>query len=145
MTTATPTSQIAPDDVHAWLAAPGVGAHPFLVAERGDGTMLGWVRASSYRPHACYSGIAEFSVDVAEDARGRRVGVALMAVLIPACATAGLTKLAHLADLTREPVVARALRPPRRPRGGHVRETRAVRRRVGSSTACSATASSSSG
>lgn len=81
------------DDVRAWLDAPDAAAHPFLVAEHTDGAALGWVRASSYRPRACYATIGEFSVYVAEAARGRRVGDVLMAALIPACEAAGLTKL----------------------------------------------------
>ena len=81
------------DDVRAWLAAAGAPAHPFLVAEDVIGAVLGWIRASSYRPRACYAGVGEFSVYVAGAAQGRRVGDALMAAFIPACAAAGLTKL----------------------------------------------------
>lgn len=80
-------------DVRAWLDAPDAALHPFLVAEDVDGTVLGWVRASSYRPRACYASIGEFSVYVAEAARRRGVGDALLAAFIPACVKAGLTKL----------------------------------------------------
>ena len=71
-------------------------AHPFLVADRGQGTnteIVGWVRASTYRPRVCYAGIAEFSVYVAERVRGQRVGDALMRDFISRCAAAGLWKL----------------------------------------------------
>lgn len=81
------------DDVRAWFDAPDAAVHPFLVAEDPHGAVLGWVRASSYRARACYASIAEFSVYVAEAARGSRVGDALMAAFVPACAAAGLTKL----------------------------------------------------
>jgi phosphinothricin acetyltransferase len=87
------TAERAAADVRAWLDAPDAGLHPFLVAVAGDGTLVGWVRASSYRPRACYARIGEFSVYVAEAARGRRVGDALMAAFVPACAAAGLAKL----------------------------------------------------
>lgn len=87
------TVERTPDDVRAWLDAPDAERHPFLVAESANGTVVGWVRASSYRPRACYAGIAEFSVYVAEAARGRRVGDILMSAFIPACERAGLTKL----------------------------------------------------
>ena len=80
-------------DVRAWLG----GRHPFLVAERvRDGarpTVVGWVRASAYRPRACYDGVADFSVYVASSARGQRVGDALMREFIPACERAGLWKV----------------------------------------------------
>ena len=87
------TAERTAADVRAWLDAPDAGAHPFLVAVDADGAVLGWVRASSYRPRACYAGVAEFSVYVAGAARGRRVGDALMAAFVPACASAGLTKI----------------------------------------------------
>jgi phosphinothricin acetyltransferase len=81
------------EDVRAWLA----GSYPFLVAERvapgGTSEVVGWVRASSYRPRQCYAGIGEFSVYVAERARGARVGDALMSAFVPACASAGFWKL----------------------------------------------------
>jgi L-amino acid N-acyltransferase YncA len=86
------TTERTPGDVLAWLDAP----QPFLVAE-GESPqgreVVGWVRASAYRPRECYAGTGEFSVYVSECARGQRVGDALMAAFIPACAAAGLWKL----------------------------------------------------
>lgn len=87
------TVERAPDDIRAWLGAPDAERHPFLVAASASGTVVGWARASSYRPRACYAGIGEFSVYVAEAARGRRVGDTLLSAFIPACERAGLTKL----------------------------------------------------
>lgn len=81
------------NDVRTWLAGDAVPPHPFLVAEAPPGAVLGWVRASSYRPRACYASIAEFSVYVTASARRRGVGDALMAAFIDACTDAGLTKL----------------------------------------------------
>lgn len=81
-------------DVRVWFAENAATPHhPFLVAEEPLGRVLGWVRASSYRPRSCYATIAEFSVYVAESARGRRVGDALMTAFIGVCTDAGLTKL----------------------------------------------------
>lgn len=77
------------DDVLAWLADP---RFPVLVAE-DRGVVLGWVAASAYRPRACYAGIAEFSVYVAREARGRGVGDALMAAFLPALVAAGFWKV----------------------------------------------------
>jgi phosphinothricin acetyltransferase len=97
------TAERTAADVLAWLAppgapAPGAPAHPFLVAERvapdgGSVQVVGWARASAYRARACYAGVADFSVYVAAMARGSRVGDALMAAFVPACAEAGLWKL----------------------------------------------------
>jgi L-amino acid N-acyltransferase YncA len=75
-------------DVLPWFD----GRHPVLVAE-GDGAVVGWVAASGYRPRDCYAGIAEFSVYVAEAARGRGVGDALLAAFLPACEAAGFWKV----------------------------------------------------
>jgi phosphinothricin acetyltransferase len=85
------TVERTPADVHPWLEGP----HPFLVATAPDdaASVLGWVRASSYRPRACYAGIGDFSVYVAEHARGQRVGDALLVAFLPACRDAGLWKL----------------------------------------------------
>ena len=85
------TAERTAADVLAWLETP----YPFLVALVGgdDGAIVGWVRASTYRPRACYAGIAELSIYVAERARGKRVGDTLMAAFAPACAAAGIWKL----------------------------------------------------
>lgn len=78
-------------EIAAWFEERG----PFLVAEATEamGGVVGWIRASSYRPRDCYAGIAEFSVYVEAAMRGRRVGDALMAAFIPACGAAGYWKL----------------------------------------------------
>ena len=83
------TRERAPDEVRGWLGDP---RHPVLVAE-ADGRVVGWVSASTYRPRACYAGVAEFSVYVAGDARGRWVGDALLAAFLPACEAAGVWKV----------------------------------------------------
>ena len=77
------------DDVRGWLAQP---LHPLLVAVAGD-AVLGWIRASTYRPRECYQGVGDFSVYVDARARGRGVGDVLMRAFLPACAAAGLWKL----------------------------------------------------
>lgn len=105
------TTERTAADVMAWFTPAAsetdAPAHPFLVAESADGEVLGWVRASSYRPRACYAGIAEFSVYVATSAHGRRVGDALMAAFLPACAAVGLTKI--LSRIFPENAASRAL------------------------------------
>jgi phosphinothricin acetyltransferase len=84
------TTLRTPADIAATLNARG--ALPFLVAEAG-GRVVGWASVSSYRARACYAGIGEFSIYVAEDARGQGVGRALLPALIAAAEDAGLWKL----------------------------------------------------
>jgi L-amino acid N-acyltransferase YncA len=80
-------------DILAWLETPDGLRHPFLVAQDEVGVVLGWVRASSYRPRDCYAGIGEFSVYVANHAHGHGIGHVLMQAFVPACERAGLWKL----------------------------------------------------
>ncbi len=97
----------------AWLAAHDA-RHPVIVAvltgddpgsgnpegrgpeggarERGE-RVVGWAAADGYRPRACYAGVAEFSVYVAEGHQGRGVGTLLLDELIAAAERAGLWKL----------------------------------------------------
>lgn len=79
----------------AWLAAHDAH-HPCLVAvatAAAGERVVGWISAGDYRPRHCYRGVAEFSVYVHQDARGRGVGMALMDAFIPAAERAGLWKL----------------------------------------------------
>ena len=86
------TTERSADDVLRWFAPTGRVSRPFLVADRA-GDVLGWVRASEYRSRACYDGVVEFSVYVAARARGHRVGDALMARFVDACAASGIWKI----------------------------------------------------
>jgi len=90
-------------DVEGWFAS---GRHPILVAER-DGSVIGFIAASSYRPRDCYRGIAEFSVYVAGTERGRRIGDALMVEFLPALERAGFWKV--LSRIFPENEASRAL------------------------------------
>jgi L-amino acid N-acyltransferase YncA len=83
------TNERTAKDVRAWLDDK---AHPLLVAEK-DNEVLGWIRASSYRTRACYAGVVEFSIYVAEKARGQGIGDALMKVFISACEEQGIWKI----------------------------------------------------
>src|SRR4051794_24347544 len=78
-----------------WLASHSPH-HPCLVATVPDATgtrVVGWASTSAYRSRECYRGIAEFSIYVHEDWRGRKVGAALIKALIPAAEATGLWKL----------------------------------------------------
>src|SRR5688572_3649113 len=66
-------------DIAARLGAPG--SWPTLVVEV-DGAVVGWAGLSSYRPRACYAGIAEFSIYLDRTARGHGIGRRLLAALV---------------------------------------------------------------
>jgi len=75
-------------DVRAWFD----GVHPIVVAEDEE-RVLAFAATSTYRPRDCYAGIAEFSVYVAREARGRGAGGAAMEALIREAEDAGFWKL----------------------------------------------------
>jgi L-amino acid N-acyltransferase YncA len=76
-------------DVRAWFDD---GRHPVVVVE-AEGEVIAFASTSTYRPRECYAGIAEFSVYVAREARGRGAGRLAMEALIEAAAQAGFWKL----------------------------------------------------
>jgi phosphinothricin acetyltransferase len=80
-----------PADIEQTLAA-GAGRFPFLVAEQ-DNHVLGWASLSTYRPRDCYRGIAEFSIYIHEDARGKGIGKILLPHLVDAAREAGYWKM----------------------------------------------------
>lgn len=59
-----------------------------LVAER-DGEVLGWAALSPTSARACYAGVAEESVYVAESARGQGIGSTLLTELLDRADEAG--------------------------------------------------------
>jgi phosphinothricin acetyltransferase len=75
-------------DIEAWFD----GIHPVVVVE-DNGDIVGFASTSTYRPRECYAGIAEYSVYVARDARGRGVGRVAMEALFNAAREAGYWKL----------------------------------------------------
>ena len=69
---------------------------PRLVA-RADGDVLGWATLAPVSQRECYRGVAENSVYVAADARGRGVGRALLDELVRRADEAGIwTVQAHM-------------------------------------------------
>ena len=55
-----------------------------------DGIVVGWAALSPTSRRECYAGVAEHSVYVAESARGRGTGRALMEALIEGAETSGI-------------------------------------------------------
>jgi L-amino acid N-acyltransferase YncA len=64
-----------------------------LVARDSDDLVVGWAALSHYSARAVYAGVAELSVYVAERARGRGVGRALLGALIDASEAVGVWTL----------------------------------------------------
>ena len=77
------------DDVLSWFD----GMHPIIVVEDAAAGVVAFASTSSYRNRACYSGIAEFSVYVARQARGQGAGTVAMQALLDVVPAAGIWKL----------------------------------------------------
>ncbi|HVK21829.1 MAG TPA: GNAT family N-acetyltransferase [Actinokineospora sp.] len=58
-----------------------------------DGTVVGWAAATPVSTRACYAGVAETSVYVADDSQGRGVGKALLHKQVTAADAGGLWTL----------------------------------------------------
>lgn len=76
------------DDIAGWFST----RYPVVVVEDSGG-IVGFAATSTYRPRACYDGIAEYSVYVARNARGRGVGRIAMLALFAAAREQGFWKL----------------------------------------------------
>lgn len=79
--------------VLAWFEATGLLGHYPIVVTEDEGRIVAFAATSAYHSRACYRGVAEFSVYVARDYRGRGAGRAALGSLIEAAAKAGFWKL----------------------------------------------------
>ena len=86
------------DDVRASFD----GAHPVVVVEE-DGRVIAFGATFAYRPRDCYAGIAEASLYVARQARGRGAGRLALAALIQAAEEAGFWKLLSRVFVENQP------------------------------------------
>jgi phosphinothricin acetyltransferase len=77
------------DDIRGWFD----GVHPIVVVEATGEGVVAFAASSTYRARECYAGIAEFSVYVAREWRGRGAGRLAMQALMDVCASAGMWKL----------------------------------------------------
>jgi L-amino acid N-acyltransferase YncA len=78
----------AAGEVLGWLD----GGYPIVVVEN-EGVVVSFANASAYGSRECYSGVAEFSVYTAGEARGLGAGTLAMEALISAAERAGFWKL----------------------------------------------------
>jgi L-amino acid N-acyltransferase len=75
-----------------WFEAHPPERYPILVAVDGD-AVVGWARIYPWSPRRAYDRTAENSVYVHTDARGRRIGAALMLALMQRARDAGICVL----------------------------------------------------
>ena len=80
-----------PEERRQWMAARGP-RHPVIVAEAA-GTVIGWGSLNQYNPRAAYQYVADFSVYVERDWRGKGVGQRLLDRLIKLAREIGYHKM----------------------------------------------------
>lgn len=85
-------------EIQAWFD----DTHPIVVVEE-EGAVISFANTSSYSTRECYSGVAEFSVYTASEARGRGAGTLAMKALIEAAEEAGFWKLVSRVFLENTP------------------------------------------
>jgi L-amino acid N-acyltransferase YncA len=91
----TATFDLHAPDVAAWERKIGevcARGWTFLVAER-DGDVLGYAYATQFRDRAAYAKTCENSIYVADAARGRGVGSALLAALVKGACACGFEQM----------------------------------------------------
>jgi L-amino acid N-acyltransferase YncA len=93
------TRDRTPAELAEALASP---RHPFLVADL-DGRVVGFAATSQYSDRDCYAGVAECSVYVDAEARGRGAGTALLEALAAEAKERGFHKLIGKLFDTNEP------------------------------------------
>jgi L-amino acid N-acyltransferase YncA len=76
-------------DIARWLDS----RFPTVVVDDARSGVIAFATTSEYRPRECYSGVAEFSVYVAREHRGRGSGRVAMEALLSAASDAGFWKL----------------------------------------------------
>lgn len=85
-----------------WLAARGP-RHPVLVAVDDEDAVLGWSSLNPFNPRPAYDHVADLSVYVAREQRGRGIGDALLAALEDRARGAGFHKMVLAAFPTNAP------------------------------------------
>ena len=80
-----------PEERRRWMAARGP-RHPVIVAEAA-GTVVGWASLNQFNPRPAYQHVADFSVYVDRDWRGKGVGRRLLEALIDLAREIGYHKM----------------------------------------------------
>lgn len=85
------TEERTPEERAQWLEARGP-RHPVLVAE-GDGAVVGWASLNVFNARRAYEHVADLSLYVERDWRGRGVGRRLLEALVARARELGYHKL----------------------------------------------------
>lgn len=80
------------DDVKTWLLDERATRYAVLVAE-SNGTIAGWAALRPYSHRCAYAGVADLSIYVERDARGKGVGDQLLAALEESARSADFHKI----------------------------------------------------
>lgn len=67
--------------------------YPYIAAEAGDGSLLGYAYASAFRTRPAYRWLVEDSIYLAPEARGKGVGKALLKELLIRCEALGFRQM----------------------------------------------------
>jgi phosphinothricin acetyltransferase len=78
-----------PQEIEQWFD----GVHPIVVLETDEHQVMAFASTSVYRPRPCYAGIAEFSVYVQREWRGRGAGRQALEGLLQEVEKSGYWKL----------------------------------------------------
>jgi L-amino acid N-acyltransferase YncA len=85
------TNERTPDDTRAWLTDRSP-RYPVIVA-MAEGAVAGWASLNRFNTRACYDHVADFSVYVEREMRGRGIGRQLLERLIALASGAGFHKM----------------------------------------------------
>lgn len=100
---ATLETQLRTADERAdWLATRSP-SHPVLVAVDSTGTVIGWGSLNAFNPRPAYEHVADLSVYVARQQRGRGIGDALLGTLTKRAREIGYHKIVLAAFPTNAP------------------------------------------
>ena len=90
------TFEITPPDeaaIAARMKKVRDAGHPWLVAVDAAGDVVGYAYASYFHERAAYSLTCEDSIYVADAARGKGIGTALLSALVSACEAQGFRQM----------------------------------------------------
>jgi L-amino acid N-acyltransferase YncA len=90
------------DERAEWLATRSL-RHPVLVAVDNMGTVMGWGSLNAFNPRPAYDHVADLSVYVAREQRGRGIGDALQGALETRARGIGYHKIVLAAFPTNTP------------------------------------------
>jgi L-amino acid N-acyltransferase YncA len=85
------TEERTPEERAQWLTARGP-RHPVIVADR-DGTVVGWASLNVFNARRAYEHVADLSIYVEREWRGRGVGRQLLEALVARARELGFHKL----------------------------------------------------